>query len=211
MFTNCTQCCVVRSTPFFSVRFTLPELSRKPWFFFPAQTQKRQLMDGNYSPNFYKTCWFRIACCPFNGWGSGDGGLQQVPGGATQQQTGLLGQHWGSCGVGRPNELVRKSSFVMGMELENAEAVTEKRIRGKLIAIMDNPSHPLCAQLRQLRSTFSHEPQSGREALLFRQPSDCTTPQRPPSKSPIWKLKRTIKMYIFILHQSLLCTVLVVL
>lgn len=38
------------------------------------------------------------------------------------------------------------------------EEESEKRMSAKLKAIMDNPSHPLCVKLRQLRSTFSHRP-----------------------------------------------------
>ncbi|KAK0149865.1 hypothetical protein N1851_009389 [Merluccius polli] len=62
----------------------------------------------------------------------------------------------GSGGASKLNKLVRKASPVVGMKLDCVEAVTERRMRGKLQAIMDNPSHPLYAELRQLRSTFSH-------------------------------------------------------
>ena len=62
----------------------------------------------------------------------------------------------GSGGASKMNKLVRKASSVVGMKLDCVEAVTERRMRGKLQAIMDNPSHPLYAELRQLRSTFSH-------------------------------------------------------
>ena len=53
-------------------------------------------------------------------------------------------------------KLVKKASSVEGMELDCVEVVTERRMRGKLKAIMDNPSHPLYAELRKLKSTFSH-------------------------------------------------------
>ncbi|KAK0134692.1 putative RNA-directed DNA polymerase from transposon BS [Merluccius polli] len=62
----------------------------------------------------------------------------------------------GSGGASKLNKLVRKASSVVGMKLDCVEAVTERRMKGKLQAIMDNPSHPLYAELRQLRSTFSH-------------------------------------------------------
>ena len=62
----------------------------------------------------------------------------------------------GSGGASKFNKLGRKASSVLGMKLDGVEAVIERRMRGKLQAIMDNPSHPLYAELRQLRSTFSH-------------------------------------------------------
>ena len=43
-------------------------------------------------------------------------------------------------GTNKLNKLERKASSVVGMELDCVEAVTEKRMRGKLKAIMDNPS-----------------------------------------------------------------------
>ena len=51
----------------------------------------------------------------------------------------------GCGGASKLNKLVRKASSVVGMELDCVEAVTERRMRGKLQAIMDNPSHPLYA------------------------------------------------------------------
>lgn len=55
----------------------------------------------------------------------------------------------GTCGANKLGKLV-------GMELDSVEAVTEKwRMREKLKTIMDNPSHPVYAELRRLRSTFS--------------------------------------------------------
>ncbi|XP_051257592.1 uncharacterized protein LOC127364239 [Dicentrarchus labrax] len=65
------------------------------------------------------------------------------------------------------SKLVRKASSVVGMELDSVEAVTEKRMRGKLKAIMDNPSHPLYTELRQLRSTFSYRLTQPRASKRF--------------------------------------------
>lgn len=45
-----------------------------------------------------------------------------------------------SCGANKLSNLVRKASSVVGMELDSVEAVTEKRLRLMLKAIMDNPS-----------------------------------------------------------------------
>ena len=42
------------------------------------------------------------------------------------------------------------------MKLDSVLAATERRIRGKLQAIMANPSHSLHTELRQLRCTFNH-------------------------------------------------------
>lgn len=59
---------------------------------------------------------------------------------------------WGgaisSSGAIKLNKLVRTSSSLVGMKLDNVEAVTERKMRGKLQAIMDNPSHPLYVELR---------------------------------------------------------------
>lgn len=83
-----------------------------------------------------------------------------------QQQTGLAGQQWGPLQEGT-------EPAVVGMEGDSVEAAAQKRMRAKLRVIMDDPSHPLCAEPRQLRSTFSHEPQSAWEAPLCRRPIHC--------------------------------------
>ena len=44
------------------------------------------------------------------------------------------------------SEVGLKVSSVVGMKLDSVEAVTERRMRGKLQAIMDNPFHPLYAR-----------------------------------------------------------------
>ena len=64
----------------------------------------------------------------------------------------------GNVGAIKLNKLERKASSDMGMKLDSVQVVTERRMRGKLQAIMDNPSRPLYAELRQLRSTYSHRP-----------------------------------------------------
>ena len=63
----------------------------------------------------------------------------------------------GSSGI--INKLVRKVSSVTGMKLDSVEAVTE-RMRGRLQTIIDNPSHLLYAELRQLRIPLSHTHQT---------------------------------------------------
>ena len=60
------------------------------------------------------------------------------------------------------SELVREASSVVGMELDGVDIVTERKMRGKLKVLMDSPCHPyprphpLYAELRKLRSTFSY-------------------------------------------------------
>ena len=56
----------------------------------------------------------------------------------------------------RLKKLVRKASSVVGLELDSLEVVVERRMRDKFKSIMGNPSHPLHAELWQMRSTFSH-------------------------------------------------------
>ena len=53
----------------------------------------------------------------------------------------------GSGGANKLNKLVSKGSSMVGMKLDSVEVVTERRTRGKLKAIMDNPSHPIYAAL----------------------------------------------------------------
>ena len=62
----------------------------------------------------------------------------------------------GSSGAIKLNKLVREASSVVGKKLDSVEALTERKMRVKLQAVMDNPSHPLYTKLRQLRSMFSH-------------------------------------------------------
>ena len=45
---------------------------------------------------------------------------------------------------------------MVGMKLDSVEVVTERRTRGKLKAIMDNPSHPIYAALPKLRNSFNY-------------------------------------------------------
>ena len=54
------------------------------------------------------------------------------------------------------NKMVRKARSVVGMKLDRVKVMTERRMTGKLQDIMNNPSHPLYTELRQLRSAFSH-------------------------------------------------------
>jgi hypothetical protein len=56
----------------------------------------------------------------------------------------------------RVNKLIRKASSVLGMSLDTLEEVAERRILAKLLAIMDNVTHPLHAMVMTQRSTFSH-------------------------------------------------------
>lgn len=62
---------------------------------------------------------------------------------------------WGggtrTCSANKLGELVRRARSVVGKELDSLEAVTEKRMRGRLRIIMDDPSHPLYVKLRWLR------------------------------------------------------------
>ena len=53
------------------------------------------------------------------------------------------------------NKPVRKAGSVVGINLDNLEAVAEERTRRKLDAILRNPSHPLYDELQQMGSTFS--------------------------------------------------------
>lgn len=72
---------------------------------------------------------------------------------------GVLGRwHWWHKQL---NKLVRKASSVVAIELDGVEQVTEKMVRVKIKAIMDDLSHPLFRLvLRELRSTFSQVLQS---------------------------------------------------
>jgi len=53
--------------------------------------------------------------------------------------------------TGRMNKLVRKASSVVGVQLDNLEEVAEGRTRRKLDSILENPSHPLHAELVKMR------------------------------------------------------------
>ena len=93
----------------------------------------------------------------------------------------------GSGGASKLNKLVRKVSSVVGMKLDGVEAVIERRMRGKLQAIVDNPSHPLYAELRQLRRRVSHrliQPRASKRSFI---PSairlyNTSTPRNTPLK-----------------------------
>ena len=80
---------------------------------------------------------------------------------------------WGggirTCGANTLGKLVRKASSVVGVELDSVEAVTEKRMRGKLKDIMDDPCHPFYAKLRWLKRMISHRltrPHASRDSLV---------------------------------------------
>jgi hypothetical protein len=62
----------------------------------------------------------------------------------------------------RPGRLVRKDSSVGGLEADSLEAVVERRIGEKFKSVLGNPSHPLCVELWQLGSPFSHRLMSPR-------------------------------------------------
>ena len=53
------------------------------------------------------------------------------------------------------NKIVRKANSVVGGGLNSLETVAESRVRGKLLSILDNPSHPLFNELSQRKSVFS--------------------------------------------------------
>ena len=67
---------------------------------------------------------------------------------------------WGSSAkkgeMGRLNKLVKKASSVVGEKMDSVEEVGERRMGDKLLSILENPSHPLYAELSQRRSCFSH-------------------------------------------------------
>ncbi|XP_059209473.1 immunoglobulin lambda-like polypeptide 1 [Centropristis striata] len=56
----------------------------------------------------------------------------------------------------RLNKLIRKAESVVGSKLVTLEEVVEDRMLAKLLAVMDNPSHPLHKTLDKLKSSFSH-------------------------------------------------------
>ena len=56
----------------------------------------------------------------------------------------------------RLNKLVRKAESVVGSKLITLEEVVEDRMLAKLLAIMDNPSHPIHKTLDKLKSSFSN-------------------------------------------------------
>jgi hypothetical protein len=65
----------------------------------------------------------------------------------------------GSIGAGntnRLNKLIRKAGSVIGCNLDTLEAVVERRMLNKLLAILDNPDHPLHPLLDRQRSSFSN-------------------------------------------------------
>lgn len=50
----------------------------------------------------------------------------------------------------RQNKLLRNAEYVPGTNLGTVEEVTERRVLKKLLAILDNTSHPLCDTLDRL-------------------------------------------------------------
>ncbi|XP_036422632.1 uncharacterized protein LOC118805727 [Colossoma macropomum] len=65
---------------------------------------------------------------------------------------------WGSSinksALNKRNKLIRKAGSVVGVKLDSLEVVAEQRMLNKLLAILDNTSHPLHATLDKQRSTF---------------------------------------------------------
>ncbi|XP_060781055.1 uncharacterized protein LOC132888977 [Neoarius graeffei] len=57
--------------------------------------------------------------------------------------------------AGHLDRLVRKAGSVVGMELETLSAVADKRMLSRLLAIMDNASHPLHTIFSKQRSRVS--------------------------------------------------------
>ncbi|KAI4901199.1 hypothetical protein NFI96_027028, partial [Prochilodus magdalenae] len=53
------------------------------------------------------------------------------------------------------NKLVKKAGSVIGLKLDTLEVVAEKRTLNKLLAVMDNASHPLHRAVEKQRSMFS--------------------------------------------------------
>ena len=56
----------------------------------------------------------------------------------------------------RLNRLIKKAGSVLGTTLDTVEEVANNRTRTKLLAIMDNPSHPLHDTVKGQKSTFSN-------------------------------------------------------
>ena len=56
----------------------------------------------------------------------------------------------------RLNRLIKKAGSVLGTTLDTVEEVANNRIRTKLLAIMDNPSHPLHDTVTGQKSSFSN-------------------------------------------------------
>ena len=65
---------------------------------------------------------------------------------------------WGSSinksALNKINKLIRKAGSVVGVKLDSLEVVAEQRTLNKLLAILDNTSHPLHATLDKQRSSF---------------------------------------------------------
>lgn len=59
-------------------------------------------------------------------------------------------------GDNRLNKLLRKAGSVIGSKLVTLEVVVKDRILAKLLANMDNTSHPLYNMSDKLKSTFSN-------------------------------------------------------
>ncbi|XP_060900327.1 mucin-2-like [Labrus mixtus] len=65
---------------------------------------------------------------------------------------------WGGIKTGeasRLNKLVKKARSVVGLEQDSLEAVAERRMKDRIIAILDNSPHPLHDELWQMSSSFS--------------------------------------------------------
>ncbi len=54
------------------------------------------------------------------------------------------------------NKLLKKAGSVLGTNLDSVSVVAERRMLNRLLAIMDNPSHPLHNTLARQRSSFSN-------------------------------------------------------
>lgn len=55
----------------------------------------------------------------------------------------------------RVNKIIKKTRFVIEVELDSLEKESERRMLHKLLDILDNGSHPLHSTLEEYRSDFS--------------------------------------------------------
>lgn len=67
----------------------------------------------------------------------------------------VLGQQHYKSALNKLNKLIRKADSVAGVKLDSLEVVAEQRTLSKLLAILDNTSHPLHATLEKQKGTFS--------------------------------------------------------
>ena len=102
-------------------------------------------------PNLHKSHWFqqhmpcqstRVAPMVSN----------QVPKGASDTPAPALAPPLSS----RLNKLIRRAGSVVGMKLDSLVAMAERRTSNRLLAILDNVSHPLHTVISHQRSSFSN-------------------------------------------------------